>query len=84
MEKTIKCLVIDSDITLISEIVEVYAEIGDPNCKLIKPYRYYGENDLRPWPEASDDVDVMIRSENILTIVNPKSEIIKKYLEMTE
>ena len=38
MDKVIKCILIDVDNVLISEIVEMDAEIGNPNCKLIKPY----------------------------------------------
>ena len=32
----IKCILLNAHCTLIAEVVEVDAEIGDPNCKLIK------------------------------------------------
>ena len=35
--------------TLIAEIVEIDAQLGDPNCKLIKPYVYNGIDDMEPW-----------------------------------
>ena len=38
MDKVIKCLLLDVDNVIISEVEEVDAAIGDPNCKLIKPY----------------------------------------------
>ena len=34
MAKTIKCLLVNYDNVLISEITEVDAEIGEPNCRL--------------------------------------------------
>ena len=36
----IKCVLIDVDTVLISEVVELDAEIGDPNCKLVNPNFY--------------------------------------------
>ena len=40
MDKIIKCILVDVDNVLISEIEEVDAALGDPNCKLTKPYRF--------------------------------------------
>ena len=37
----IKCVMLNAHCTLITEVVEVDAEIGDPNCKLIKPCLLY-------------------------------------------
>ena len=37
MAKDIKCILVDVDNLLISEIEEVDAEHGSPNCKLINP-----------------------------------------------
>ena len=34
----IKCILLNAHCTLIAEVVEVDAELGNPNCKLIKPY----------------------------------------------
>ena len=45
----IKCVLIDVDNVLISEVVEMDAEIGDPNCKLIKPYLFNSIDDMTPW-----------------------------------
>lgn len=84
MEASIKCVLINIDNVLITRIEEISAELGDPNCKLINPYRFYGEDDMRPWPEVSDQKEIMMRSEDILTIADPKPEIIEKYLELTK
>ena len=34
MDKIIKCILVDVDNVIISEIEEVDAALGDPNCKL--------------------------------------------------
>ena len=83
MDKVVKCVLINVDVVLITEIIEIDAELGDPNCKLIKPYRFYGPEDMRPWPEVTNQTELMIRSEDILTIADPTPQIIDKYLELT-
>ena len=83
MTKTIKCLLVNYDNVLISEITEVDAEIGEPNCRLTNPYLFVSLDDMKPWIEASNQVDYMIRSEDILTIADPAPEVIEKYLEIT-
>jgi hypothetical protein len=83
MDKSIKCLLMDIDNVIISEVVEIDAALGDPNCKLIKPYLFISEDDMKPWPKATNQTELMIRSEDILTIADPKPEVIEKYLELT-
>jgi hypothetical protein len=36
-----------------------------------------------PWPEITNQTEIMIHSDSILTIVDPIPEIIEKYLELT-
>ena len=80
----IKCVLIDVDNVLISEVVEVDAEIGDPNCKLIKPYLFNSIDDMTPWKsDITTQTEFMIRSEDILTIADPAPEVIAKYKELT-
>ena len=39
MSKAVKCLLVDVDNVLISEVVEGFdAELGGPNCRLVNPY----------------------------------------------
>jgi hypothetical protein len=83
MEKSIKCLLLDIDNVIISEVVEVMADIGDPDCKLVNPYQFFSEDDMRPWPKATNQTELMVRSSDILTIADPTPEIIEKYLELT-
>ncbi len=78
----IKAILLKVDNVVICEVIEVDAELGDPNCKLVNPYEFI-DGELVPWPEVSGQKELMIRSEDILTMVEPKDEIIEKYLELT-
>ena len=80
----IKCVLIDVDNVGVAEVVEMDAEIGDPNCKLIKPYLFNSIDDMKPWKsEITNQTEFMIRSEDILTIADPTNEVIEKYTELT-
>jgi hypothetical protein len=76
------------DTILITEIVEIDAQLGDPNCKLINPFQWKKRESseefyLEPWIEISNQKEFMIRSEDILTIADPTPELIENYLELT-
>lgn len=77
----IKCLILKYGITLISEVVEVQAELGEPDCQLVNPFQVV-ENDLKLWPEVTDQRSILISSESILTIIDPKESLISKYKDM--
>ena len=80
----IKCILIDVDNVLIAEVVELDAEIGDPNCKLVNPYLFNSIDDMKPWKsEITNQTEFMIRSEDILTIADPSGTVIDKYTELT-
>ncbi len=83
MEKSIKCLLLDIDNVIISEVVEIMADIGEPDCRLINPYQFFSEDDMKPWPKATNQTELMVRSSDILTIADPTPEVIAKYLELT-
>ena len=83
MERVIKCLLMDVDNVIISEVIEVDAELGRPDCKLISPYLFKSIDDMIPWPKATNQRELMIRSDDILTIADPSQEVIEKYLELT-
>ena len=46
--KVIKVLLLSNQEILVSEIEEIAAEFGDPNCKLTKPYKIV-EGALQKW-----------------------------------
>ena len=84
MANPIKCLLLDVDNVIISEVEEMGAEIGDPDCKLIKPYLFESIDDMKPWKsEITNQTEFMIRSEDILTIADPTGAVVDKYIEIT-
>ena len=82
MAKNIKCLLLKVDTVLITEIVEVGSELGEPDCKLINPYEFLSVDNMIPWPEITNQTEIMIHSDSILTIVDPTPEIIEKYVDL--
>jgi len=86
MEQIVKCLLLKNQTVLITEIVEVGADIGEPDCKLIKPYKLVKTKDdsyvLESWIDFSPQTDYMISSESILTLVDPTPDLLSKYFEM--
>ena len=83
MEQEVKILVLVSGDVLISGVEEVAAvDIGDPNCKLVSPYQLDGE-EMSPWlKKVTDDIEIMISSDKIVTLVDPHRELIDSYLKL--
>ena len=77
----IKCLVLLTGIVLIAKIKEIDAELGDPNCLISDVCVINSDGTISSWLDFSEDTELMIRSENILTITEPKKDIVKLYLE---
>ena len=74
----------DVDNVIISEIVEMDADIGEPNCKLINPLLFINIDDMKPWKsDVTNQTEFMVRAEDILTIADPTGTVIDKYLELT-
>jgi hypothetical protein len=74
-----------NQILLISKIDEVLADIGQPDCRLIKPYIIIEKDKMIPWlSEFTDDNEVMISSDKILTLVEPNKTLLNRYLELTQ
>ena len=70
---------------LISQIEEVGADVGEPDCKLIAPYQTQPDGSMFPflW-EYTEDREFMISSDKILTIADPKSNLLENYLQLIE
>ena len=80
----IKCVMLNAHCTLISEIIEVDAELGNHNCKLINPYLFNSIDDMKPWKsDITNQTEFMIRSEDILTIADPTGTVMDRYTELT-
>ena len=82
-EKVIKVLLLSNQETLVSQIEEVAAEFGDPNCKLTKPYKIV-EGALHKWmDDYTEQNEIMISSDKIITLVTPSPLIFDQYSKVT-
>ena len=81
----IQIIVLVSGTILISRIAVVVSELGEPDCKLINPYQIF-DRKLTPWlHELTDSTDaIMISSDKILTLVDPKQQLLNDYLTLTK
>ena len=82
--KQVKGLLLKVDNVVICEVEEIQAELGEPDCKIKNPYQYDKDTGLTPWPDFAGQTEMMLRSDDILTMVEPKQEIIDQYLELTK
>ena len=48
MEKTIKAIVLTNNKILVSQIDEVGADVGEPDCKLTNPYILKDDGTMEP------------------------------------
>jgi hypothetical protein len=85
MENQILILVLTNSISLITKVEEVSSELGEPDCRLIKPYLIDSELNITPWLNEMTNLDeFMISSDKILTLIEPKKSLLDKYLELTQ
>ena len=65
---------------LITQIEEIGAEIGEPDCKLIEPFLLGDNETLSPWLiDVTNQNTFMLSSDKILTLVDPKPTLLEKY-----
>ena len=93
--KVIKIILLTNNTVLLSEIEEVGADVGEPDCKLINPYVIMTSDQkitlqenvatLNPWMKKFTKENVfMISSDKILTITEPTETLLEKYQEKTK
>ena len=84
MEKlAVKILVLMDQTLLISQIQEIGADIGEPDCKLIEPFVINSDETLSPWLiDITNDNQFMMSSDKILTLVEPKPTLLEKYQDL--
>ena len=70
---------------LITEIEEVLVDFGEPNCKLVNPYLINNDGSISPWLKSmTNDTEIMMSSDKILTLVEPNGKLLDEYLEITK
>ena len=86
----VQCLLFQNDLVVIAEVVEVMSEIGDPDCKLLNPFRILDDPDkspedrIVPWLDFTEQSDIMVRSSDILTFVEPASQLLAHYMTLID
>lgn len=67
---------------IIAQVSEVVGDSlpGDPDCILSDPYVLDCDGGIDPWPHHSDDREVVVRSTDITTIVNPSKQLLARYI----
>mgnify|MGYP001254789407 FL=1 len=69
-----------NNLKIVTQIEEVLADIGDPNCKMIEPMVVGEQDTLSPWlVDCTNQNEFMISSDKILTILDPKPTLLEKY-----
>ena len=85
MEKIIKAIVLTNNQVLVSQIDEVGADVGEPDCKLTNPYMLKDDGTMEPWLLSVSRQDIfMISSDKILTLTEPMPTLVEKYEELTK
>ena len=86
MDQVIKLIILTTGKILISQIDEVgSADIGQPDCKLTRPFVISGEETLEQFLiGVTRDDAFMIGSDKILTIAEPTPTLLEKYLDLTK
>ena len=79
-EKLVKLLILTNRQILVSQIEEVGADIGEPDCRLVEPF-LLGDNDtLSPWlANVTSQNPFRMSSDKILPLADPKPTLLEKY-----
>lgn len=83
--ENLKILILKNDAILITEVEEVETELGGPDCRLKNPCQMFVSDattyQLKKWPVFTDQRELMIHSDSIFTIVDPKPDQVELYLK---
>ena len=81
--KVIKILALMNNQSLISQIEEVGADIGEPDCKLVEPCVVTKDKTLEPFLlDYTRENTFMMSSDKILTLADPTPTLFEKYEDL--
>ena len=84
-ELPIQVLYLTNNLRLISQINEVLADIGQPDCKLINPCVIDKDGKLTKWMSSlTDNTEMFMSSDKILTLVDPNQKILDDYVNIIQ
>jgi hypothetical protein len=79
----IKILNLTNNQILISQIEEVGADIGEPDCKLVNPFVIKSDKTMEPFLYGYTKQDTfMMSSDKILTLADPTPTLLEKYEDL--
>ena len=78
----IQVLLLTNQTILISEIDEVLADIGQPDCKLINPCIIIDGKVSKWMSDLTPNTQMFMSSEKILTLVDPSEHILEEYFKV--
>ena len=86
--KNVQILILKNEQVVISEVISVMQEIGEPDCKLVKPKLVVSgdrpDKRIVPWLDEYTDQDaIMIRSDDVLTSFEPITDLLDYYVTIT-
>ena len=78
-----KILSLMNNLILISQIEEVGADIGEPDCKLVNPFVVRNDQNLEPFLFGyTKENTFMMSSDKILTLADPTPTLLEKYEDL--
>ena len=80
----IQILILTNEIILISEIDEVLADIGQPDCKLINPCVIIDGKVSKWMSDLTPNKEMFMSSDKILTLVDPSKNILAEYKKIIQ
>jgi len=84
-ELPVQVLYLTNNLRLISQINEVLADIGQPDCKLINPCVIDKDGKLTKWMSSlTDNTEMFMSSDKILTLVDPNQKILDDYVNIIQ
>ena len=81
-ENPIQILILTNEIILISEIDEVLADIGQPDCKLINPCVIIDGKVSKWMSDLTPNKEMFMSSDKILTLVDPTKKLLAEYTKI--
>ena len=84
-ELPIQVLFLTNRMKIVSQIDEVLADIGQPDCKLINPCIIDNDGKLTKWlSDLTDNTEMFMSSDKILTLVDPNQKILNDYVKIIQ
>ena len=81
--KSTKMIVLMNNLILISQIEEVTSELGEPDCKITKPFIVRNDHTMEPYLCGYTKQNTfMISSDKILTLTDPTPTLLEKYKDL--